>query len=471
MGRCGRIAGWAGGCALVLAAIGGAGAQAPRPAAAPKPAAALDPAFEAGRATFEALPEAERRGIQDALVWTGDYNSVVTGAYGRRTHDAVAAYAARSGVAGAGLSAALRAGMLAAGEAARRAARFAVKPDPASGVTIGVPERLLPKRSNLPGGTRWQSGDGRVTLDTKSVPPGESDLDTIFARVTAATSDRKVTYKLKRPDFLVVTAETATGKSYLRYAAGPEGIRGFTIGYDKASALEVDRLVIAIANSFVPFASGEPAVAAPPERGPVPTNPLAAPVLARGPAGTALVVGPNRVLTTARAIEGCPSPRIGGMPARVVASDPARNLALLEWSRPAGKAAPAPMPTIRETAPADAQAIAAFGAEPGGGVAVAPGEMAGEGIVAPLQPGSGGAPVLDRAGGLVGLVALYPAAPRLVAGVAPPIRYALVPGRVVGAYLVENGLASVPGAATAPGSLGAVTARLAGLVVGIECPR
>ena len=59
--------------------------------------AAPDPAFEAARAAFEALPEAERKGLQDALVWTGDYNSVVTGTFGRRTYEALLAYAARTG--------------------------------------------------------------------------------------------------------------------------------------------------------------------------------------------------------------------------------------------------------------------------------------------------------------------------------------------------------------------------------------
>ncbi len=64
---------------------------------------------------------------------------------------------------------------------------------------------------------------------------------------------RKVTYKLKKPDFIVITAETAGGRSYIRYAEGPQGIRGFTLGYDRALAGSVERLVIAVANSFMPF--------------------------------------------------------------------------------------------------------------------------------------------------------------------------------------------------------------------------
>ncbi|TXN54400.1 serine protease, partial [Methylobacterium sp. WL6] len=221
--------------------------QPPRP-----PAAAPDPAFEAMRAGFEALPEAERKALQDALVWTGDYNSVVNGAFGRRTFEALSAARARTD-AGDPLDPRSRAAILAAGEAARKAVRFTVQADPASGAVLGVPERMLPKRSAVPGGTRWQSADGRLTLESRSFPAGGTDLDALFTRATAPLADRKVTYKLKRPDFIVVTGETASGRSYVRYAAGPEGIRGFAIGYEAAQAGEIDRLVIAIANSFVPF--------------------------------------------------------------------------------------------------------------------------------------------------------------------------------------------------------------------------
>lgn len=444
---------------------------APKPAAVPKPPAAPDPAFDAARTAYEALPEAERKGLQDALVWTGDYNSVVTGTYGRRTHDALLAYAARTGARDAAFPGpATRAALLASGEAARKAAAFSIRRDGASGVTLGVPERLLPKRSGIPGGSRWQSADGGITLDTKSFAPGETDLDAIFARITAPGPDRKVTYKIKRPDFLVVTAETAQGKSYIRYAAGPEGVRGFTIGYGKASSGEVDRLVIAIANSFAPFESGPPAAV--PERGPAPAvalPPVA--VVRRAPAATGLVVGPARVLTSAKALEGCAIPVIGGKPVRVVAADPTRSLALLEWT-PAGKGPAGPSVSLRDAPAAEAEAVMVLGAETAGAVAVAPGEATVESVYAPLQPGAGGAPILDRSGALVGLVASFPASPRLVAGVMPPTRYALLPGARIGAFLAENGVTPGPGTASpGPGSVGAVTSRFAGLVVGIECNR
>ncbi|TXN82278.1 serine protease [Methylobacterium sp. WL8] len=452
-------------------------AQAPKVPPPRAPATAPDPAFEAMRAAFEALPEAERKALQDALVWTGDYNSVVNGAFGRRTFEAL--NAARARTAGADpLDPRSRAAILAAGEAARKAVRFAVLADPASGAVLGVPERMVPKRSAVPGGTRWQSADGRLTLESRSFPAGSTDLEALFARATAPLADRKVTYKLKRPDFIVVTGETASGRSYLRYAAGPAGIRGFAIGYEAAQAADVDRLVIAIANSFVPFPNAPaeaPRIAAvpatkPPATGLPPagmTSQVTAPqVTPPQVVGTGLVVAPGRVLTASSVVETCPNLRVGAAPAKVLRSE--RGLALLEA---AGLPAPK-LPGLHGTSASEDRVVVAAD---GAGVSVAPGAMfaamSGEArVTAPLQPGSAGAPVLDRAGGLAGLVARYPAAPRLVAGVVPPASFPVIPEDVIAAFLAEGGIATKPSAATA-GSVGAAASAVGGAVIGLGCTR
>ena len=468
--------------ALVAAALAAPTASVAQPAQR-SPAAASDPAVEAMRARFEALPEAERKALQDALVWTGDYNSVVSGAFGRRTFEGLNAYRTRTGETRDPLDPSMRQAILAAGEAARRAARFVVRTDPASGVTLGVPERLLAKRTPLPGpvpaGTRWQSADGRVTLETRAFPPEAATLDSLFERATAPMPDRRVTYKLKRPDFIVVTGETATGRSYIRYAAGPAGVRGFTLGYDSRLAPEVDRLVIAAANSFVPFpdaptdGSGEGAQRPAPQTGarppaqpsPPPAEPSlqsALPILPRAgapPTATGLVVAQGRVLTAAAALGGC-APRIGAAAARVLASDPAHGLALIEAP---GLPTPAlPMPRATQVGADEALTVVAASAE---GRVVAPGTAQGAGVVAPLQPGAAGAPVLDRAGALAGIVARYPDAPRLVAGVAPPARFPILPGDAVAGFLRRNGIA-VPGGA-GESSAGAA----APAVVAVTCAR
>ncbi|KQO65720.1 peptidoglycan-binding protein [Methylobacterium sp. Leaf88] len=429
--------------------------------------AAPDPAFEAARSLFEALPEAERKGLQDALVWTGDYNSLVNGTFGRRSYEALQAHARRTG--GAGLpDAAGRAALLKEGAAARAAARFAVKPDPASGVVLGVPERILSKRTPQPGGTRWQSADGRITLETKSYPPGETGLEAVFARITAPGPDRRVTYKLLRPDFLVVTAETGTGKSYIRYAAGEAGLRGLTLGYDKALSGEVDRLAIAIANSFVPFPETAPASAPAPAATAVPSSSLP-PVAGSRPApvATGLVVAPGRVLTSAAALVDCRAPVVAGLPTRASPGSTA-DLMLLETALLPGRTERTP--ALHAGALTEGEAVVALAVDAEGGVVVAPGrsEPGGARVAAPLQPGAGGAPVLNRAGALAGLVATVQKQPRLIAGVMPPASYRLVPADALAAFLGAAGLRTAP-APKAAGTLGAAAATLVGAVVAITC--
>ena len=66
----------------------------------------------------------------------------------------------------------------------------------------------------------------RIHVDNVSLryftPQGET-LEAVYEKATAPTPNypgRKITYKLLRPDFFVVTGETPTGKFYRRLAAG-----------------------------------------------------------------------------------------------------------------------------------------------------------------------------------------------------------------------------------------------------------
>lgn len=428
---CGRIV-WILALAL-LAPAGLVSAQTrPPPPPAAKPA---DPAMDATRAAFEALPEPERKALQDALVWTGDFNGVVSGGFGRRTFEALQAFAARARLADP-LTGEGRTALRAAGEAARRAARFRVQADPVSGAVVGVPEALLAKRTALPSGTRWQSADGKVTLETRAYPPEAETLEGLFERANAPLNGRKVTYRLQKPDFVVVTAETATGLSYTRYASGPQGIRGFLIGYDRALAGEVGRLVIAMANAFEPFPAAVVPVAATPAPSPPPAVAPARIV------ATGLAVAPGRVLAVVP--EGC---------AGTLARDPS-GLALVEVAG----AKPAALALAERLADGPVVALAA-GAE---GVSAVPGTVTEGRVTAPLQPGSAGAPLFGPEGRLAGLVAAYPAAPRLVAGVAPPMSLPVVPAAAVAAFLAGKGIA--PSGATEAGPAAAAPA-----VIGLTC--
>lgn len=448
----------------------GAPAPAPRPAnppQAPRPKAP-DPAFEAAQAAFETQPEAARREIQDALAWTGHSSSTVTGAFGRRTYEAIMAFqrAGRADATGV-LDAPQREALLSAGRRARESTGFALRRDGATGVAIGVPVKLLPREEKAAQGTRWQSRDGRVTLETRALDDAAGDLQATFDRVSAATPDRKVTYRLKRPDFLVVTGETPTGRFYIRYAATPAGLRGFTLSYDKALAAEIDPVVIAVANSFDQAPTAVTTVARPQAAAPVGPAPSA--VSPEGNAArfaTGFVVTAGRLLTSAQAVARCPALLIGREAGRLIAADEAAGLALVGFG---DAALVRPVPIAAYAVEGD---VTGVGTDRAGAVAAIPGTIAGSGrVVAPLQPGAAGAPLFDRQGRLVGMVADYPASPRLVAGLAAPSSYTVVPPSTVSAFFTRQGIAAALETATdaAPLSTGEIVQAFADRVRSISC--
>jgi len=454
-------------CAALSA---GALAQAPAPAANPQLAAA--------QAGFESLPEPERRAIQADLIWSGHFNGAVSGSYGPLTFRAINAFKAGKGAADGLLTPAERRSLAQAAQAAREAAGFRVIADERTGLRIGIPMAVLPKRDVSPSGSRWQSADGKITLDTSATPPGET-LEAVYEKATAPTPNnpgRKITYKLLRPDFFVVTGETPTGKFYRRLAAGPTGLRGFSIGYDKALSATVDKLVIAIASSFEPFPSGPlPGASAVASVPAAPVAATAAAVLQLRPTqrhGVAVALADRVVATAAAAIEGCRALQVGGRPAQLRGTVQG-GLALLEVQGGAALS----VPPLRREALTEGEPLLllAFGDEGGRRVSLAlPGQGltigSGSVVSAPLQPGQAGSPVFDRQGRLAGVVTGNPSDKVLVAGVAPQRSYAVADGSALQDHAARNGL--TPRAAAAPGrdlSTGAIVETVAASVLPIVC--
>ena len=301
--------------ALAILTVGPA-AHAQTPPVVPE---AADPAFAAQKAAFLALPEATRKAAQDALVWLGFYNGVADGDFGKRTRDAISAFqTSRKAPADGMLSAAELEALLAAAQKARDAVGFQVVSDAKTGAKIGVPAKLLDARA----GTR---------LDFAS--SADADLSALYARVTAGTQTRKVAYKAMKPDdFFVVSGQEGPSKFYSRFeknAAASPPIRGFTFTYPASQGPQLDRIAIAVADSFEAF----PGPAAAPAKAPAAT--AAAPKLGSAPppaspepTATALVVARGQALTALKA-DDCPNPMVGGKPVRFERADAATALAMI----------------------------------------------------------------------------------------------------------------------------------------------
>ena len=446
--------------ALALAFIPRAGGAETAPAPAQTSPSGADARADAQKSAFLALPEADRKAVQDALGWLGLYNGAVDGAWGKRTRDSVLAYQTSIAAPADGtVSAPQLAALKGAARRARAVVDFQIVDERRSGVRIGAPLKILTKIALVGGDATIEAPDGAVALAMQARLGDQLTLAALYAKLIAETNGRKVTYKaIKADDFLVVAGEDAGRKFYTRFAKSPAdwsdgpSLRGFTFSYPKDQAADLDKIALAIANSFEPFsaspasldtsaaratlppltwrdvvkgaAAGETAAAA---TAPPPAAPKAAPEILV----TGLLVAPGQALTAAE----CANPTVDGKAATIVRADAASGLVLL-----GGDFGPSAAPPTGGAATADA-VVLSF-ATVGSGkptLEASPATFAvGEGaqaVVASLTKSGSGAPVFDRIGNLAAIVGPIRSEPGRVGGVPLAQPHAVIAYDVVARFL------------------------------------
>lgn len=454
--------------ALRLAALGLALAPVPL-CAQQRPEATQNPIMEAAQRAFDALPEPARKSIQDDLIWGSIFNATVSGGFGPRTFDAILQFERRMKLRPDGiLEDDERAALADAAKKARAAVKFELVTDKATGTALGLPLALLPKREALPIGTMWSSKDEALSIRTGLAPGGADDLPRAFeGTLSIQAPGRKVTYKLLRPDFFVVSGEVGTRTFYTRTAVGKGNLVSYTILYPTAQAKSFERVMVALANNFHPIAGASAVASA--------TTSSSQPVMANTTSSspgtlqpglilTGFVSGPGRVVTGALA-GACSDLKINGKPARMSGGINPVGVSLLT-----AETGQAPALGFSLAAPSDAAVLVGFineGRKATLSVSSATMVPAGKArrIEAPLHAEGGGSLALDRSGNLIGLVQSPRQSPRLIAGIVPAISHGLVAGAELATVA---GLSPAP-AATAPLSAGAIAARVAPSLVAIEC--
>ena len=419
------------------------------------PAVTLDPAFEAAKKSYEALPQAERLAIQDALIWTDDFSGVRNGIFGKRTHDALLAYAKRNKLASGDLDDKARAGLLQAAAKAKAALKFAPVVQKGSNIQIAIPGKLLTVVTPGPAGIVYAAPDNSARLELFAPPPAEGDLARHFEKLSAGLPPGKITYKLSKPDFFVISSEVDGRTFYTRFAsAKPDGappLRGFTFIYATPLKPDLARVAIAIANSFEPFG---PVVAAAQTPGKSVPEPAAPPKPAF--AATGLALSPTLVLAAVPA--DCANVQIGAAKGRLLRHDSSSGIALLETSGLRGQGlatSPAQageavvlfyIRSVDSAVPLQLNAAAArIGAE-------TPARLHG------VMPGQGGGVAFDRAGALLGFVAPAPAA---------AASYGLIPASAAFAAFGQE-MKPAPGSAPAQ-TIGQIIGASRAAIVAVSC--
>jgi hypothetical protein len=458
---------------------------------APTPPPALDARMEAQRIAFLAMPEADRKAVQDALGWLGFYNGAVDGAFGKRTRDAVLAYQTSVGASADGTVSAAQADALkAAAQKARSAVGFQLIDERRSGARIGAPLKILDKIAIVGGDVTLEKAGGSVTLAFPYRTGADADLAALYAKLTADEKGRKIAYKaMKADDFFVVAGELGGRKFYTRFAkapanwrSGPE-LRGFVFAYPNDQAADFDRIALAVANSFEPFSKSAASldtaaaraassltlgdvvkVAA--ESPAASAAQPAAPNMAAGPAGapspsapeptaTGLIVAPGQALTALGPAD-CANPAVDGKPARTLRADASSGLALLAGDFGAGAAPP--------RLGAGSAELVVLSVEPGAtpgtsqlllsAATPTPADDGPRTIVAALTKAASGAPAFDRKGALAALVAPIKDEPKRVAGVALAAPHALIALDAIERFVGQAGVeAPAPGPDLAAGEI------------------
>jgi peptidoglycan hydrolase-like protein with peptidoglycan-binding domain len=452
---------------------------------APAAAPAADPALEVSKRAFEALSDAERIAIQDGLIWTGDYKGVADGKFGKGTRDAIIAFASRAKFPTDGtLDAKARMALAATAKQVKDAVRFLVQTDAKTGIRVGLPMQILTKAKPSGTGTRYSSTDDSFWVETMTRPadaakpqsaiadqpvakwptPAASAtaLQDLYASIIADQPGRKVTYKVSRPDFFVVTGQTATNTFYTRVALGMHGgnyaLHGFTVTYPLAAKARFDAITIAIANSFVPFPETFAAVIPPTAvqttpvvqgmPAPVPANPAAtrtdagarpSSILASG-----IVVAPGFILTSLP--KACADPSIRTKKAKIVKQAEADGLTLLSLPD-----APAATLSLRASDPKSATdvVVLSFTSQAANDAGAGDELIGASGILHELEPAGiwrlqaavqnpvAGAAVFDRSGALAGLIPTDANPVKSIAGILPEMNRNVIPASKLLAFLAE----------------------------------
>jgi hypothetical protein len=303
----------------------------PRPEPA-KVVAAVEPAEPKATAktnaapdVFAGIPPAERLRIQAALLWAGDYPSAGNGEDPMLT--AIKNFQKRKKAKVTGtLTASERADLVAAARDREQEFGWSVVVDPATGIRIGLPVKMVPHAREAARGTRWSSAHGEVQVETFRIADAKLKLAELFEQEKKEPASRKIETSVLRDDGFFISGLQGLKKFSVRATIRNGEVRGFTMLFDQMMETIVAPVMVAMASAFSPF----------PER----SAPFAA--LAKSVEyGNGLVVSAQgHIVTDRKLTDGCQVMVASGLGDAVrIADDKDTGLALLRVYAPR-KAAP-----------------------------------------------------------------------------------------------------------------------------------
>lgn len=384
----------------------------------------------------------ERLLLQAALLWAGDYTGAAENGDDPLA-TAVKNFQKRKNykVTGA-LSDNERKELLSAARNYQDEFGWNVVVDPATGIRIGLPAKMVPIAHDASRGTRWSSRHGDVQVETFRYADPNLKLAALFEREKQEPSTRRVEYSVLRDDSFFVSGIQGLRKFAVRASMRNGEIRGFTMTFDQMMEGIVAPVMVAMASAFSPFPS------------------RAAPFAALSKSveyGNGLVVSAKGyIVTDARLARGCQVLVAQGLgDAERVADDSDKGLTLLRVYGPR-KLSPLSLTAASAKATAKPGDITLSGVpDPkdasGDRIADIKARFTSSGSIDLRDPvpmaGFTGAAAIDGDGRFIGMMAMGPAVLASIQLAAPPVR--LVRAEAIRAFLEAHHIATP---STAPGN-------------------
>jgi hypothetical protein len=259
------------------------------------------------------IPFSQRAGVRAALLWAAGEDAFRSG---DQIAAAIEAFRKRNKSNATGpLTAQERETLLAAAKTRDDEFGWRVVTDPATGIRLGLPSKMVPHATLADRGTRWSSRHGEIQVETFRFKTDEP-LTAVFARMKSEPANRKVEYSAIRSDNFIISGMQGLRKFSVRaYVRGGE-VRGFTMKFDQAMEGIVAPVMVAMASAFAPF----------PDR----IAPIAA-LTRKVEYGTGIVVSAvGHIVTDRKLVDGCQVIVVSGIGnAEPVARDDGHGLALL----------------------------------------------------------------------------------------------------------------------------------------------
>ncbi|HEY6022781.1 MAG TPA: serine protease [Pseudolabrys sp.] len=211
--------------------------------------------------TIIGISDEDRLKIQSALLWSGDYTGSLGGEDPLLT--AIKNYQKRAKAKITGtLTPAERTNLLAAAKTHEEEYGWTVVVDPATGVRIGLPIKMVPLARDAARGTRWSSAHGEVQVETFRVKDPDVKLSVIFDQQKKEPATRKVEYSALHDDSFFISGMQGLKKFSVRAQLRNGEVRGVTILFDQMMETIVAPVTAAMASAFSPFPEGSAPFAA-----------------------------------------------------------------------------------------------------------------------------------------------------------------------------------------------------------------